>query len=96
MDLLSQMQHPNIISLLGYSIHGETRLLVYELMDNGSLETQLYGKINLSLILQLMRVNMIQKWTLRRVNFVWLSLGPSRGSDLNWHRRMKIALDMAR
>ncbi|XP_058203362.1 probable receptor-like protein kinase At1g80640 isoform X1 [Rhododendron vialii] len=63
-DLLSQMQHPNIISLLGYSIHGETRLLVYELMDNGSLETQLYG--------------------------------PSRGSALNWHRRMKIALDMAR
>ncbi|XP_059658226.1 probable receptor-like protein kinase At1g80640 [Cornus florida] len=42
-DLLSQIQHPNIISLLGYCIHGETRLLVYELMHNGSLETQLHG-----------------------------------------------------
>ncbi|XP_060185611.1 probable receptor-like protein kinase At1g80640 [Lycium barbarum] len=63
-ELLSQIQHPNIISLLGYCIHGETRLLVYELMQNGSLESQLHG--------------------------------PSRGSALTWHHRMKIALDAAR
>lgn len=42
-ELLSQMQHPNIISLLGYCIHGETRLLVYEFMQSGSLESQLHG-----------------------------------------------------
>ncbi|KAL1833102.1 hypothetical protein ACET3Z_002753 [Daucus carota] len=42
-DLLSKIRHPNIISLLGYSIHGDTRLIVYELMENGSLETQLHG-----------------------------------------------------
>lgn len=63
-DLLSKIQHPNIISLLGFCIHGETRLLVYELMQNGSLETQLHG--------------------------------PSHGSALTWHIRMKIALDAAR
>ncbi|CAL5431300.1 unnamed protein product [Camellia sinensis] len=63
-DLLSKIQHPNVTSLLGYSIHSETRLLVYELMQNGSLETQLHG--------------------------------PSHGSALNWHLRMKIALDTAR
>lgn len=63
-NLLSKMQHPNIISLLGYSINCETRFLVYELMQNGSLETQLHG--------------------------------PSRGSALTWHMRMKIALDTAR
>ncbi|KAI3470248.1 hypothetical protein Pfo_026911 [Paulownia fortunei] len=63
-DLLSKIQHPNIITLLGYSIHAETRLLIYELMQYGSLETQLHG--------------------------------PSRGSALTWHLRMKIALDAAR
>ncbi|KAK3012312.1 hypothetical protein RJ639_012612 [Escallonia herrerae] len=63
-DLLSRIQHPNVISLLGCSVHGETRLLVYELMQNGSLETQLHG--------------------------------PSHGSALAWHHRMKIALDTAR
>ncbi|KAK9080018.1 hypothetical protein SSX86_001693 [Deinandra increscens subsp. villosa] len=63
-DLLSKIQHPNIITLLGYCVHGDTRLLVYELMQNGSLETQLHG--------------------------------PSSGSNLTWHCRMKIALDTAR
>ncbi|PIN14150.1 Serine/threonine protein kinase [Handroanthus impetiginosus] len=63
-ELLSKIQHPNIITLLGYSIHAETKLLIYELMHHGSLETQLHG--------------------------------PSKGSALTWHLRMKIALDVAR
>ncbi|XP_057525153.1 probable receptor-like protein kinase At1g80640 isoform X2 [Amaranthus tricolor] len=42
-DLLSNIRHHNIIALLGYCIHGDTRFLVYELMENGCLETQLHG-----------------------------------------------------
>ncbi|WOL19063.1 putative receptor-like protein kinase [Canna indica] len=42
-DLLGKIRHPNIVSLLGYCVRGETRILVYELMQNGSLETQLHG-----------------------------------------------------
>lgn len=41
--LLTKIQHPNIISLLGYSSHEQSKFLVYELMQNGSLETQLHG-----------------------------------------------------
>ncbi|KAE9586930.1 putative protein kinase RLK-Pelle-RLCK-X family [Lupinus albus] len=63
-DLLSKIQHPNIITLLGCSVDGNTRFIVYELMQNGSLEAQLHG--------------------------------PSHGSALTWHMRMKIALDTAR
>jgi len=44
-NLLSKIQHPNIISLLGCSIDGDTRFIVYELMQNGSLEAHLHGKI---------------------------------------------------
>lgn len=40
---LSRIRHQNIISLLGYCIHGETRFLIYELMHNGSLESHLHG-----------------------------------------------------
>ncbi|KAK2445937.1 Protein kinase superfamily protein [Trifolium repens] len=43
LELLSKIQHPNIISLLGCSINGEMRFIVYELMQNGSLEAQLHG-----------------------------------------------------
>ncbi|KAI4337273.1 hypothetical protein L6164_015709 [Bauhinia variegata] len=63
-ELLSKIQHPNVISLLGCSINGDTKFIIYELMQNGCLETQLHG--------------------------------PSRGSALTWHARMKIALDTAR
>ncbi|RDY03643.1 putative receptor-like protein kinase [Mucuna pruriens] len=63
-DLLSKIQHPNVISLLGCSSNDDARIIVYELMHNGSLETQLHG--------------------------------PSHGSALTWHLRMKIALDTAR
>ncbi|KAF5203373.1 kinase domain [Thalictrum thalictroides] len=63
-DLLNRIRHPNIISLLGYCIHDGTRFIIYELIQNGSLETQLHG--------------------------------PSHGSALTWHIRMKIALDTAR
>lgn len=45
MDLLCRIRHPNIVSLLGYSNDGQTRFLVYELMQNGSLESQLHGII---------------------------------------------------
>lgn len=40
---LTKIRHQNIISLLGYCIHAETRFLVYEMMQNGSLEKQLHG-----------------------------------------------------
>ncbi|KQJ95935.1 probable receptor-like protein kinase At1g80640 isoform X1 [Brachypodium distachyon] len=46
LDFLGKIQHPNVISVLGYCIHEDTRLLVYELMQNGSLETQLHGSSN--------------------------------------------------
>ncbi|KAG6585489.1 putative receptor-like protein kinase, partial [Cucurbita argyrosperma subsp. sororia] len=42
-EILSKTHHSNIIQLLGYTIHEESRLLVYELMENGSLETLLHG-----------------------------------------------------
>uniref|UniRef100_A0ACD5Z7Q9 Uncharacterized protein n=1 Tax=Avena sativa TaxID=4498 RepID=A0ACD5Z7Q9_AVESA len=64
LDLLQRIRHSNIVSLVGFCIHEENRFIVYELMENGSLETQLHG--------------------------------PSDGSALSWHIRMKIALDTAR
>ncbi|KAI3766193.1 hypothetical protein L2E82_16245 [Cichorium intybus] len=63
-DWLGKLKHQNIINLLGYCIHDDTRFLVYEMMHQGSLESQLHG--------------------------------PSHGSALTWHHRMKVALDIAR
>ncbi|KAL5759054.1 hypothetical protein ACOSP7_021665 [Xanthoceras sorbifolium] len=64
MNWLVKFQHQNIISLVGCCIHGDTKFLVYEMMQNGSLENQLHG--------------------------------PTHGSDLTWHLRLKIAVNVAR
>lgn len=44
LNWLTRIRHQNIVSLIGYCISGETKLLVYEMMQIGSLENQLYGK----------------------------------------------------
>lgn len=43
LDLLGRIRHPNIVSLLGFCVHGGNHYIVYELMEKGSLETQLHG-----------------------------------------------------
>ncbi|KAM3212854.1 hypothetical protein ACQJBY_065715 [Aegilops geniculata] len=40
---LAKLQHTNVIRLLGWCIHGKERILVYEFMQNGSLDRYLCG-----------------------------------------------------
>lgn len=39
--ILSLLHHPNLVKLVGYCADGEQRVLVYEYMENGSLEDRL-------------------------------------------------------
>lgn len=43
-NLISGIQHKNVVKLLGCSIEGPESLLVYEFMPNGSLDQVLFGK----------------------------------------------------
>lgn len=43
LTLQNKIQHQNIVSLLGYCIHGEGHYLVYEMMHDGSLELKLHS-----------------------------------------------------
>ncbi|PWA96511.1 leucine-rich repeat transmembrane protein kinase [Artemisia annua] len=48
-EVISAVQHRNIVKLYGCCIQGEKRLLVYEYVENKSLDQALFGKIKLSL-----------------------------------------------
>ncbi|KAK4785799.1 hypothetical protein SAY86_002488 [Trapa natans] len=42
-DILSRLDHPDLVSLIGYSADGKNRFLVYEFMENGNLQDHLNG-----------------------------------------------------
>lgn len=44
-NYLGQLQHPNLVKLIGYCCEGDHRLLVYEYMASGSLEKHLFPRI---------------------------------------------------
>jgi len=63
-DLLSKINHRNLVSLLGYCNKTKEVMLIYEHMSAGSLRDHLHGP-------------------------------SAENSELNWKRRLKIALDAA-
>jgi len=48
---LTKLQHTNIVKLLGDCMQGSERILVYEYMSNGSLDTFIFGATSRSLYL---------------------------------------------
>ncbi|KAJ6321809.1 hypothetical protein OIU77_011816 [Salix suchowensis] len=42
-DILSGLEHPNLVSLIGYCADGKHRFLVYEYLQNGNLQDHLNG-----------------------------------------------------
>ncbi|KAG5092958.1 hypothetical protein JHK82_051736 [Glycine max] len=48
-EMLSQLRHPNIVSLIGYCYESNEMILVYEFMDCGNLRDHLYDTDNPSL-----------------------------------------------
>jgi hypothetical protein len=45
---LAKLQHINLVRLLGWCIHGKERILVYTLIQNGSLDRYLSGTFSLT------------------------------------------------
>ncbi|KAL2589207.1 hypothetical protein AAZV13_13G215100 [Glycine max] len=57
--LISQLQHRNLVKLLGCCIHGEDKMLVYEYMPNRSLDSLLFDETKRSVLSWQKRLDII-------------------------------------
>ncbi|CAA7013955.1 unnamed protein product [Microthlaspi erraticum] len=57
--LAGNLQHLNLVNLIGWSTHGDEMVLVYELLPNGNLETHLFDQSSRALTWQ-MRYDIIK------------------------------------
>lgn len=45
-DIITRVKHPNLVELLGYCVQENDQILVYEYVENNSLDYALLGKPN--------------------------------------------------
>ncbi|RZS12206.1 hypothetical protein BHM03_00043625 [Ensete ventricosum] len=90
-DVITNNKHSNLVELIGCCVEGSNRILVYEYLENGSLDRALLGNCH---IFAGLMIKSAQAPTI--VKFFHLSGSNSDAVKLNWDIRSAICVGIAR
>lgn len=98
---LGQLSHPNLVKLVGYCCENEHRMLIYEFMPGGSVESHLFSSKKLFLYfckhMLCVWFKIIQKTYYQLIIFHFFAFAiVGVLLPLPWSTRMKIALGAAK
>ncbi|XP_027929669.1 cysteine-rich receptor-like protein kinase 15 isoform X3 [Vigna unguiculata] len=97
--LLAKLQHRNLVRLLGFSLRGREKLLVYEFVPNKSLDFFIFGIINLFLFFSIALVLFMKKttnYTNSSETHCLTQIDPTKKAQLDWDTLYKIIKGIAR
>ncbi|XP_062182568.1 probable serine/threonine-protein kinase PBL21 isoform X4 [Phragmites australis] len=93
-EVIPNLQHKNIISLLGYCVQGGEKMLVYEYMPNKSLASIIAGKFSLRLkLLSFFSCSLFSEYTLNDLCCKCMDVflvDETKRKLLNWSKRLQI------
>ncbi|XP_031128282.1 cysteine-rich receptor-like protein kinase 10 isoform X1 [Ipomoea triloba] len=92
--LVARLHHRNLVRLHGFCLEGRERILVYEFVPNGSLDKLLFGKYFFTTYLQRPVMEYLNHtFSIKLCN---LHADPIKRGCLNWERRYKIIIGIAK
>lgn len=95
-EIISRVHHRHLVSLVGYCIAENQRLLVYDYVPNNTLHYHLYGMLTCILFMfTACRLCYIHYETKKNVDFGFVFAAPGR-PVMGWGIRVKVAAGSAR
>lgn len=91
-ETISNVKHPNLVELIGCCVHGDNRLLVYEYLENRSLDRALFGKF-VSGDNKCYQIKFIL--SSETLNILLMFAGQRRDANLDWRTRAAICIGTA-
>lgn len=102
-ETISRVHHRHLVSLVGYCIAEQQKILIYEFLPNGNLEQHLHGNVSFLFFLFLFLFTQIKcvyffpvhELLILMCGYLYVLTGKGR-PVLDWTKRVKIAIGAAR
>lgn len=99
---MAKLEYRNLVRLLGFSLEGAERLLVYEFVQNGSLDGFIFGNLcfyfhqAIMFFFHTYYMLVVVTFTYSLILLIYMHVDPIKRVLIDWNQRYKIVKDIAK